>query len=258
MKGKFVLLALLLITSAGCNLSLNIVDNPPPSPSPTRSQPILEVPTNRALTATPQPPPTLTVVQPTPLPNCTPRADWPLYSVAVGDTLGQIAVRSGTSTATLIQANCLTNANLISVGQQLHVPRQPTPPTLKPPTAVPTAPVQLIGSITVSPMITGDAGNFSLLGGAPITIAWYGGPSDAIRTDFFKRSFDGVTSMIGSDGNPSDGLSIVWIAEVNFDGTLTASAIRADGSHIEPNFKPSVYVNNEEVYVYVEESSGKI
>ncbi|MEP6985020.1 MAG: LysM domain-containing protein [Chloroflexota bacterium] len=241
MKGKFVLLTLLMLASAGCNLAVNIVDNPLPSASPTRSQPILEVPTNRALTATP-PPPTVTVVQPTPLPNCTPRADWLVYRVAVGDTLGQIAVRSGTSAASLIQANCLTNANLISVGQTLRVPRQPTPPTAIPPTVEPTKTTQQLGSIGLSMYLWADAGNFTLPGGESIAVTWDGGPADALRTDFFQRTPNGAMTLIASDNNPSDGLSVLWVAPINFVGEVTASAIRPDGSSVTPAFRPSIAV----------------
>jgi hypothetical protein len=53
---------------------------------------------------------------------CTPRGDWPIYTVARGDTLANIARRYNTSTATLISANCLTNPNRIFGGQRLRVP----------------------------------------------------------------------------------------------------------------------------------------
>lgn len=243
MKGKFVSLTLMLLACAGCNLSVNVVDNPQPSPTSTQPNAVVERPTNRPPTVTPLPT-VPTSIPPTVAPSCTPRADWPLYKVVTGDTLGRIAVRAGSSTAELIQANCLTNANLISVGQSLHVPRQPTPPTAIPPTLTPTLAVQNIGSISVSPTITGDAGNFQLNGGTTITIKWDGGPADAIRTDFFRRAYDGSSSLIGSDNSSSDGLSTTWIAQTNFQGTITASAIRADGSHVEPYFVPTVYVND--------------
>jgi len=244
MKKIFVLLMLIVIVSAGCNLAVNIVDNPAPSPSPTRSQPVVELPTNRPPTSTSQPP-TVTVVQPTPIPNCTPRADWPTYIVVAGDTLGRVAVRAGTSTAALIQANCLTNANLISVGQVLRVPRQPTPPTPIPPTAAPTAATaQQLGSIGISLYLWADAGNFVLPGGSKETITWDGGPADALRTDFFQRAANGSLTLIGSDTNASDGLSTTWLAPINLTGELTASAIRPDGSTVTPAFRPSVSVTD--------------
>ncbi len=243
MKGKFVLLMLLLLVSGGCNLTVNVGDNPPTLPTSTQPNAIVERPTNKPPTMTPLPI-AATAIPPTIAPTCTPRADWPLYKVVTGDTLGRIAVRAGSSTVELIQANCLTNANLISVGQSLHVPRQPTPPTTIPPTLTPTIVSQQIGSISVSPYIVADAGNFALNGGTTITISWVGGPADAIRTDFFQRGFDGSMGLISTDTNASDGLSTTWVAPVKFQGELTASAIRADGSHVSPIFTPTVYVND--------------
>lgn len=64
--------------------------------------------------------------------NCAPRADWQIYFVQRGDTLSSIARRVGSSTAELAQANCLNNVNIIEVGQQLRVPRQPVVPTPPP------------------------------------------------------------------------------------------------------------------------------
>lgn len=60
-------------------------------------------------------------------PNCTPRQDWTTtYTVVSGDTLGQIAQRTGSSVTDLSAGNCLSNPNAISVGQTLRVPRAPT------------------------------------------------------------------------------------------------------------------------------------
>lgn len=56
---------------------------------------------------------------------CTPRADWPLYTVVAGDTLASIARRTGTSIAALTAANCLADTNVISAGQSLRVPALP-------------------------------------------------------------------------------------------------------------------------------------
>ncbi len=96
-------------------------------------------------TATAPPPPTATVLValpspstapmasasstplPTAQPPCTPRTDWPTITVAAGDTLFSIAQRVGTSVDALVAGNCLSNANAISAGQQLHVPTVPNP-----------------------------------------------------------------------------------------------------------------------------------
>lgn len=44
------------------------------------------------------------------------------YTVRSGDTLGTIASRHGTTVAALVQANRLSNPNLIRIGQELQVP----------------------------------------------------------------------------------------------------------------------------------------
>jgi LysM repeat protein len=240
-KKLCLLLMLIVIASAGCNLSVNMVDNPPPiSPTSTRPNPIVELPTNHPPTITAQLP--TATPQPTAAPTCTPQTNWPMYIVVAGDTLGRVAVRAGTTTATLMQANCLTNANLIAVGQSLRVPRQPTPPTVLPPTVEPTRTTQQLGSIGVSPYLWADAGNFALPGGASLKITWDGGPADALRTDFFQRASNGMMTLISTDTNAADGLSTTWLAPIGFTGELTASALRADGSVVTPAFRPSVSV----------------
>jgi LysM repeat protein len=45
------------------------------------------------------------------------------YTVRSGDTLGSIASRNGTSVSAIVQANRLTNANLIRIGQTLVIPK---------------------------------------------------------------------------------------------------------------------------------------
>ncbi|MBN8591533.1 MAG: LysM peptidoglycan-binding domain-containing protein [Anaerolineae bacterium] len=72
--------------------------------------------------------------------QCTPRYDWPTYTVQPGDTLYRIALRYGTDSTTLAVANCLTDINRIEVGQVLRVP--PTGVVVTPaplPTTAPTA-----------------------------------------------------------------------------------------------------------------------
>lgn len=66
---------------------------------------------------------------------CTPRTEWPSYTVKAGDTLGTIAQAAGSSIAELTAGNCLENPNLIEVGQTIYVPQEialvptPTSPT---------------------------------------------------------------------------------------------------------------------------------
>lgn len=76
-----------------------------------------------------------TPMLPTVPPTCTVRTDWPTYRVGAGETLSQIAARTGSSVQQLAQANCISDANLIRQGQLLRVPRLPAvaAPTQTPP-----------------------------------------------------------------------------------------------------------------------------
>ena len=94
--------------------------------------------------------------QPTsPAPSCTPRNDWPVYTVEAGDTLYSIADRSDTTVDTLQAANCLADPNTIGVGQSLRVPKQPEP---REPAATPepAATQQPFFQGTPAPGTTGD------------------------------------------------------------------------------------------------------
>jgi uncharacterized protein YraI len=71
-------------------------------------------------------------------PSCVVRTDWYSYTVVAGDTLSSIAQRSNTTTAILLQANCLANADVIRVGQVIRVPSTPLPPTQAPSNSLPT------------------------------------------------------------------------------------------------------------------------
>src|SRR5690606_6238553 len=70
--------------------------------------------------------------------NCGVRTDWPVYIVPRGATLSRIAQRTGSSTGELALGNCLNNVNIIEVGQQLRVPRQPI--VITPAATVPAGP----------------------------------------------------------------------------------------------------------------------
>lgn len=62
------------------------------------------------------------------------------YTVTFGDTLARIAARFHTTQSALMQANNISNANLVYVGQTLVIPGEPTPTPL--PTAVMTVEAQ--------------------------------------------------------------------------------------------------------------------
>ena len=118
---------------------------PPSTPLPTltpsstlRPPPTFEPPTlTRAPSLTPSetPSPTyqlsvdlpgvhgLETATPSTTPGCQVRREWTLtYEVRVNDALERIAQLYGTTSWELAEANCLTDANMIYVGQQLRVP----------------------------------------------------------------------------------------------------------------------------------------
>ncbi|MDX1662577.1 MAG: LysM peptidoglycan-binding domain-containing protein [Candidatus Promineifilaceae bacterium] len=129
------------------------------SPTPTRPQATATepAPTEPPPTAT-EPPPTEPPPEPTATATsaeatCGAPAGWVLYTVAPGDTLFRIALRSGASLTQLQRANCLGNSYKIYGGQRIYVPRylaapQPSPtplpveptPTEPAPTATEPAP----------------------------------------------------------------------------------------------------------------------
>ena len=86
---------------------------PPASPVPT----LVPLPTQAPQTAATAPA------------ACTPRADWPEYTVASGESLYGIALRTDTTTAALQSANCLDDPDRIFEGQKLRVPTVPSAPT---------------------------------------------------------------------------------------------------------------------------------
>ena len=71
-------------------------------------------------------------------PSCTPRTDWPTYTVQSGDTLYSIAQRSDSTQAIVQAANCLADPNKIFEGQTLRVPQE-LAPSSSTPTAAPAA-----------------------------------------------------------------------------------------------------------------------
>ena len=90
-------------------LERNVAVGPAISPSnqPAATNTIVSIPATAAQTA------------------CTPRADWTAtYTIQRGDTLFAVAQRFNLTLAQLQQANCISDPNLIQVGQALRVPFQ--------------------------------------------------------------------------------------------------------------------------------------
>ena len=72
----------------------------------------------------------LEILTPTSPVSCQPRDDWQLrYTVQENDALANIAARYNTYASELATGNCLNDANLIQIGQELRVPGEGHPQT---------------------------------------------------------------------------------------------------------------------------------
>ncbi len=121
----------LFMASVACTFGSQSVELPTPTVSaPTQSLAIVVATDTPTQTTTPILISTSAPNSASDQPSCSPRTDWPIYSVLSGDTLGSIAQRSNSTADALAAANCLSNANNIHTGQQLRVPQQPAPPTI--------------------------------------------------------------------------------------------------------------------------------
>jgi LysM repeat protein len=108
---------------------------------------------------------------PSTTPGCVPRKDWKLrYTVQRGDALARIADHYSTTVQQLVAANCLTDPNVIVIGQELRVPGeiQPVEP------AVECVPWEVLTPIDNS---------FAIPGAGQMTFNWRGprAPRNLIR-----------------------------------------------------------------------------
>ncbi len=238
---KILLLPLLFSTLVGCNLSQT---GSPGVPATSTEMPATVPPTNtasptapptQAATETPAPtatiaatatsPQSVPVVQQPPTqqpvsqpPTCNPRTDWPVYIVATGDTLGRLATATNSTIGALAAANCLTNANVIHVGQALRVPRLPRVPATSTPATLPEVWLTQ-GTVHISSYLNADAGNFQLQPGETITLRWDGAPEGLISATFYLVS-GGQRQQIGHDIDPNDGFAIAWTVPASLGGEL--------------------------------------
>jgi LysM repeat protein len=144
------------------------------------------------------------------LPNCTPRTDWPMYTVVAGDTMAGIARRSNSTVANLTAANCLANANVITVGQQLRVPTLPV--VTDPPN------VTYVGQVAVSPATFNAAANtYIVQAGGSVLLTWQSAALSGLDSVEFAllplsptARLQGLQSFIGSDNYLADGATITY------------------------------------------------
>lgn len=194
--------ALLIVSLAllACNLTSS-PSTPTPLPRPTQ-------PTIIFVTATPPRFTPFPTVGPAPVTNipCVPQTSWPLYTVQSGDTVANIASRTGTTIDVLVSANCLTNPSLITVGQALRVPRLPTQPTAT--TNFGGSPA--VGQIVIQPATAGTGGGFVVPLGT-VTVYATGVANATVVTFYILPAGTFNPIIIGRDDRLQDGAAVPWV-----------------------------------------------
>lgn len=230
MLRRLLFLLMLLLTASACNLASNEIS---PTPIITSTSIVSRVTATAASSVTDRPRATLPSITPrattnaTAAPtsaNCTVRADWTtMYTVVIGDTLSSIAARANSTTRELVAANCLANANIISEGQRLRVPRVPVvwTPT---PTATATATATLAGAAILSFTSSPNPANFN----SNVTLAWQTrGAGGVVMRNANRTSLQISTSaMLPPNGSRTFSL----MEPVITNGTITITLLLTDAT----------------------------
>lgn len=228
MRLAILLLRTIAILSAGllitaCNLSQVMLGVFGPPPAPVE---VTVIVTPLAATPPPAPPPAA----------CITPAGWFNYVVQPGDTLARIAARANTSATALAQANCLANMNLITTGQVLKVPvllptLAPTSTSTTAPTSTSTGPeitrtpVLEQGVLSPDSWVSAVAGSYWLRAGTTVTLTWHDAPDGLASATFYTTTYRGTRQDIGTDSNPSDGITMGFTVPYGLGGLQW----RADG-----------------------------
>ena len=123
-----MLFLLVLVITLACRQSIQPLEIPTIVYSQTTKSPpsiTTPVPTISLFPTQVRPPGDLTITSPTPdIPRKLPkiRDDVEYYTVQAGDNLESIAARHGITLQMLLEANLITNPDLIEVGQELEIP----------------------------------------------------------------------------------------------------------------------------------------
>ncbi|MFW5696181.1 MAG: LysM peptidoglycan-binding domain-containing protein [Phototrophicaceae bacterium] len=251
-RAALALIALAMVTAA-CSLGAS---EPTPTPTQVSHVTLTPLPTfNFIPTNTPQPTRTTS-------PGdgggsdggstCTPRTDWLLYTVASGDTLGDIASRANTTAVELMQGNCLANPNLITVGQQMRVPRLPVARPI--PTSTP--PPLPRGAVNVQPLKRIENGTYVLPSQTSVTLSWDSVPAGASEVRFYSvptgtNTWDCCRSLLGIDNTVSAGqASVQWMTPRSGPlGFLAAEALGPTGTSL---------IISESRLAYVEDPASQV
>ena len=164
---------------------------------------------------------------------CNKQTSWTTYTIVEGDTMFGIAQRGNTTIDSLVSANCLVDARLISVGQVLYVPN---PVQSRPPATV-------VATDTTDPnrntvelwwIINGDDGKtgFAVACGDSIYLQQSGIPTNLSMEETVKRAFAYLTD----DANIGTGQT-----GTGWWNPLSATSIIIDtftinGDHVTANF----------------------
>ncbi len=236
MKSRFVACAAVLILSA-CNFGSN------GNAAPSQATP---VPIVLAATGTPAPqltpPPQATAVPPTALPlvvqqvTCIVNASWPIYVVRAGDTLGTLAQRTSTTVTLLAQANCLANANSISVGQPLRLPQLPVNTLAPVNSPIPNSNQACIplGNWPQYTAVKGDTLEFLAMFGQTTVVNLLIGNCWASADSFYAGVRMRVPAIPGRDGNANDVCPMVQPTGVGGMRMSPADYISPSCLHVRP------------------------
>ena len=231
-------------------------ETPTPEVIPTIIRPTQETAVTPATSPVPTlvPLPTRAPQAATAPPSCTPRTDWPEYTVQAGDTLYSIALRSDSTQATLQAANCLSDPNKIFEGQSLRVPKQPEPrepaatpgPTATPQpgffqaTATPGAPAET-GEVAFTFIIAQDSatedsqGSYRATTQDPVYLSVL--VTNAVKFDVVRADGQVLGSAQAPSGRPDAGgtfaLRRLDILEGSNSLIVTVKAVATDGTTVE-------------------------
>ncbi|MCI0714300.1 MAG: LysM peptidoglycan-binding domain-containing protein [Chloroflexi bacterium] len=173
--------------------------------------------------------------------NCQIQTSWTVYIVQPGDTLGTIAQATGSTVNALTTGNCLSNPDLLSVGQRLRVPRLPLPPTITPPPTQ--SGVLVAGKVNFSEIVAVVGDNVTLPAGKTITLSYSRAAEAITSVAFVLRSPNGVVGgVIGGDNNLNDGASVSWSVPTLLDGQqVFANGFNAVGNLVVQSQISRVY-----------------
>lgn len=258
--GVFGALGMLILAAIACALTAAVPPTATPEPTETFVEQIVVTPTPDPPTETPvvrtvvvtqsvviTQPVAVGAANPAPLnivisPNCQVRTDWLAYTVQAGDTVGGLAIRTNTSLNDLVIGNCLTNPDVINVGETLYLPRQPTGVLPVPATAPPGRTAPEIGFVLVEPAIVDEA-QYLVAPGSVIIRAI--GVENATAVSFYMAptNTSAAPTLLGTDETMGDGANLVWTAGAE-PFVVNVWAVATGDAGLEAATNPILVVNN--------------